>query len=335
MPDVSDVVHNLMLSTTASQMRDALEVPASADLGSLAYREAPGAEADLDALTSIPSGPEPFTNRFYKTLTGDLALTDAGTPTEGFGYRLRILGDTVLRTVSFPSSISSARGEAITSFDVPAGAEIVFHRYYGLGAWRIVGDPDPWAFDGTVSLGRLAGNSVVAETVPLWAMSTTATMSTGSLYGAIVELKNRALINYMRWWAGNNPNFQAADSGNRVGVYQINPSTWLASLVASSAHAALTWNQNTLWTTRAFTAPFDAPPGLYVLASLYVHNGTQSVAPAVGAAPALTNLAASYLNTANIPRTFTLASQTDLPATIDLTSGISGHTSQRYFQLRT
>lgn len=99
------------------------------------------AASNLAATTAIPSSPPPFQYNYYKELSGNLTVTDSGTPVEGGGYTLVLIGDGSSRTFTFPSSYSEAQGGNITSFTVGANEQYTITRRYINGGWRIYGDP--------------------------------------------------------------------------------------------------------------------------------------------------------------------------------------------------
>lgn len=113
-----------------------------------------------------------------------------------------------------------------------------------------------------------------------------------------------------------------ADNNNRVGLYSYNTNTGLLTLVASSA------NNATLWTSAAnagqtinFTTPYNASPGIYVVAFIY-NNSAQVTAPALASGIALNNLtmASTAYGFTNSAKMYGTSTGTDLPATINMSA---------------
>lgn len=176
-----------MQSADGATACSAIGAARTSDIGSIAALAAP-VLADLAATTAIPSGPVPFQYNYYKTLSGDLTLTDSGSSVEGNGYSIVLIGDASPRTITFPSSYSEAQGTNITSFIVAANAQYTIYRKYVNGGWRIYGDPAPssatWATGILFTYGATSPQ-ITNSTAETTVFSGTIPATTLNNYGAV------------------------------------------------------------------------------------------------------------------------------------------------------
>jgi hypothetical protein len=307
-------------------------LPAS-DAGTIVGLAAP-AISDLAATTAVPHGPAPFEYNFYKELSGDLTLTDDGTPNEGDGYRLVLYRDTTARLITIPSSYSEAQGGNITTFYVQPNQDRTIIRQYINGGWRVYGDPSPQPYTPGIMAQRGLGGGGVYETMPIYLATTLVALSSGNLSLVAIDVSNTSTFTGVRWFQTSNSNF-VANNNNKVGLYSYSAGD--LTLIASSASANNMWDngQNT-WQVRAFSSPVTVNPGTYFIACLY-NSSSQTTGPSIAGAAAAINATimtpADLTNSAKLA--CTLSGQTDLVAGPVAISTFTASTATRYFRLYT
>jgi Phage tail repeat like len=137
----------------------------------------------------------------------------------------------------------------------------------------------------------------------------------------LIPLRKAATITNLSVWITVQGNY-VADNYNGLGLYSVDPSTGLATLVAS------TTNDGTIFTasanamlTRALSTPYVAAKGLYLGAVLY-NNSSQTTAPSFGSIQAAqgANLYSSGL-ISSFKGVGLIGSQIALPATVAAGAG--------------
>ena len=322
---VSSTIDTLLQSADAAEAKTAISASSS------------GTEIATAGLRAIPAT-DPVYNTYVLDLDTDtspaLTFTDpVSAPASKYGYSLKVIGKAASdTTITIPSSYSEEQQASITTILVRAGVEFTCYRMYLDGRWHIYGEPSPGSYSYGVKELRSGGAATVAETVPVRSITQSVNLTDGRCELHAIYIDREATLSIIKWYNSVNPNF-TADNSNRVGIYSVNVSTKVATLVSGSPSAALTWNPasgvNT-WTTRDISA--SVTPGWYYIAALY-NSSAQTTAPGTGSAPSLTNAAVNTLITSLPISAYVTASQTDLPASINLATDITNNTVVRYFQV--
>lgn len=169
----------------------------------------------------------------------------------------------------------------------------------------------------------MLGCPMVAETIgqKLMYSNVSTALVDGQIKYIVVGLPKFEVLNGIRVYVRALGSY-TADNNNRVGIYSLNLTTGLLTLVASSA------NNATLWTSAAnagqtitFTTPYSASPGIYVVAFIY-NNSAQTTAPALASGIALNNaaMASTAFGFSNSAKLYGTSTGTDLPATINMSA---------------
>lgn len=133
-----------------------------------------------------------------KAVTADSTLTFSATPAAGTRFGVRISADGTDRTITIPSSYSTARNATITSFVLAANSTAYVSWEYTGSAYNIVGDPltkaqaAAAAGVGTTDLVEFGGQKV--KTITKAGNYTVGTDSANEAYGAIVRVTGNATI---------------------------------------------------------------------------------------------------------------------------------------------
>jgi hypothetical protein len=149
--------------------------------------------------------------------------------------------------------------------------------------------------------------------------STTHTTVDGSCRCILAYLPEAATLTGIKYFLTNTPSF-TADNNNKFGIYTINTSTLLATLAASSTNDGthFTGSSNTVKTI-PFTSTYAASAGWYLISYLWNSSATSTAPQMAGAAQAeIGNNGDWFAN--GLAFAYSVTGQTDMPATIDLTS---------------
>lgn len=185
-------------------------------------------------------------------------------------------------------------------------------------------DADSLYLLGIQAMGSLIKGQTLG--VDLNQTSTTANLTDGTMVFVAVWLNKSSIITGVKFFQGTQGSY-TADNNNKVGLYSY--SGGVLTLVASSANNGNLFKAATnSMQTEAFSAPYSAAKGLYFVGLLY-NSSAQTTAPALGAGyNTLANAqTADLTNSAKIVGT--LAAQTDLPASQNM-SGITGVNVRHY-----
>lgn len=128
-------------------------------------------------------------------------------------------------------------------------------------------------------------------------------------------------------WRQNTQGAYTADNNNRIGLYSYSGGT--LTLVASCANDGNLWKgASATIISKAFSATYDADPGIYFIGALY-NQSAQSTQPVVSGGPAHTHPSGTiFTNSAKLNGT--LASQANLPSSQAM-SGITESTTCRWY----
>lgn len=152
----------------------------------------------------------------------------------------------------------------------------------------------------------------------------------GRHYSAIFSLRSSVTLTGVRFFQSTQGAY-TANNYNGFGIYKLITGTW--TLVATSTHDAALWKgaANT-WQYKAFSSPYAAGPGVYMISAIY-SSSAQTTAPQIYRCPLTINssLMFPYDGFSNIKFSFYDDSVTSQPSTIDPTGGTSN--IQPYFFL--
>jgi hypothetical protein len=152
----------------------------------------------------------------------------------------------------------------------------------------------------------------------------------GSLRLQLHKIYRAATITGVRFFQATQGVY-TADNNNKVAMYSVNTSTMIATLVGSSTNDGNLFKAaaNTAVLT-PFTSTYAASPGFYYVGALWNASAT-TTAPTVHSANS-TDSQQDWGFSNSMTLSFNISGQTDLPATIDLTSGsINRNSLRQYF----
>jgi len=167
------------------------------------------------------------------------------------------------------------------------------------------------------------GSNIIAETVGqrLFYSNVSTALVDGQIKYTSIYVPKPSTLTGMKVYVRVLGNY-TGDNNNRIGLYRYNTTTGLLTLVASSANNSNLWKSaaNAVQTI-AFTTPYVAAPGNYVVAMIY-NQSAQTTAPALASGVALNNLAmaGTALGFTNSAKLYGTSTGTDLPATINMSA---------------
>lgn len=188
--------------------------------------------------------------------------------------------------------------------------------------------------DITLKAYQAMGSSIKAMTIggmQFPSKSTSAVLTDGQVRFCAVYLSRAQTITGVKWFQIANGNY-TADNNNKIGLYSYSGGT--LTLVASCANDGNLWKPGAgVFTSKAFSTPYDALAGLYFVGMLY-NNSAQTTAPSLcasgGTVDDTDQVALDFTNSTKMSAS--LAGQTDLPASQAM-SGLSGQIAFMFFCL--
>lgn len=152
-------------------------------------------------------------------------------------------------------------------------------------------------------------------------ISTSGALSDGSVRFCAVYIPVAATISGVRWFHGTQGNY-TADNYNGVGLYTYSGGT--VTLVASSVNDGNIWKPTTnTWSSKAFSATYNAAAGVYFIAALY-NSSAEVAAPTIGSSANMANVA---ITTQDFTNSAKLVSAVGGQASLPATQAMSGTTN--------
>jgi hypothetical protein len=165
---------------------------------------------------------------------------------------------------------------------------------------------------------RRLGYNVIAEPIntPFFAVMTNTGLVDGSVRMFALELEKDTTLTGITFFQSVQGVF-TADNNNKVGLYSVSGTT--ATLVASSANNANVFKGTSdSRVSENFTTPYAATAGLYYVVALW-NTSANTTTPALFSVTG--NTAQQFMGLTNdLSLAYSVASQTDLPATVDLST---------------
>lgn len=257
------------------------------------------------------------------SVAATLTVTFPATPVDGqvFGMTSR-LGVTVLTL----SSAISLVGDVST---LPASRYLKYMYDVTSNKWFRIEDlsaPD------TIDAYTLMGANILVEPIgnTLSRVTTSSSIGDGSLRLIAMHVPRIMTITGVKCWMAIQGDY-VADNYNGIGLYSYSGGT--LTLVASSTNDGDIWKaSSTSLITKAFSATYEANPGIYYVGLLY-NNSSETTAPTVGYfASTLSGGTAGALFTNSARLAATLTGQDTLPASF-AASTATGSTGWAYVAL--
>lgn len=167
---------------------------------------------------------------------------------------------------------------------------------------------------------RLLGSNILCETAGqnLMVSNVATALTDNQIKFTVVVVPRNYTITGVQVYSAVAGSY-TGDQNNKVGLYSY--SSGSLTLVASSANAVQMWTvtANTIQSI-AFSAPYSAIQGVYVVAILY-NNSVQVTAPSLASGIALSNATKATPGLTNSAKLYsTLAAQNDLPASTTMSA---------------
>jgi hypothetical protein len=175
------------------------------------------------------------------------------------------------------------------------------------------------------------GSPILAQAFALDAITTSSTLSSGTMRFIPVWLPTASTVTGVKWFQVTQGSY-TGDQYNGWGLYTYSGGT--LTLVASSTNDANIWSTPTSnsWGSKAFSATYSAAAGLYFIGYLY-HSSAQTTAPAIGCRAGFANSAVTSFDFTNSAKIYpALTSQTALP-TPQAMSGLTAGGTAPYVEL--
>lgn len=187
------------------------------------------------------------------------------------------------------------------------------------GAFEAIGIPSGVDYEWRIA--EILGSTIKGGTAggSFWRNAGTSLQLTdGQIIWAVSWLSKGITINNFKFWQQTQGDY-VANNNNKIGIYTLDPATGLLTKVAQSANNGNLWKNASGTVTEPLEAPYAAAAGLYYTALLY-NSDTEATKPTIGGQAAVGLSGSSMFDFPNNIKSFGVSNNTDLPATINMSS---------------